>query len=117
MFPVERFDRLNVRDVEGEGASVSRGIFLRVFRAKIHFEKLLGACVTREIFSSATNTNTSWLLFVQIFFTVESRKDMCSERSVEPVRNYLLHGDFHETSPIRKLQDRKRRRENVRCER
>lgn len=44
MFPAERFDRLNVRDVEGEGASVSRGIFHRVFRAKIHFEKLLGAC-------------------------------------------------------------------------
>lgn len=44
VFPAERFDRLNVRDVEGEGASVSRGIFPRVFRAKIHFEKLLGAC-------------------------------------------------------------------------
>lgn len=44
MFPAEGFDRLNVRDVEGEGTSAPRGMFLRVFRAKIHFEKLLGAC-------------------------------------------------------------------------
>jgi len=60
VFPVERFDRLNVRDVEGERRCVPGGYFF-AFSAREDSLRKITRKVIRGIVSSITNTNAAGL--------------------------------------------------------